>query len=75
VAEMLPFAKGISAKTYDFDNTGNCIETDYVRMLKIIKEAGFRGYIGIEFEGTTIDEEKGIKMTKALLEKAAREIA
>jgi L-ribulose-5-phosphate 3-epimerase UlaE len=70
VQEMLPFAKGISAKTYDFDNQGNCVETDYSRMLKLIKKGGFRGIIGIEFEGTSISEEEGIKKTKALLEKA-----
>ena len=72
VAEMLPFAKGISAKTYDFDSKGNCVETDYARMLKLIKKAGFRGYIGIEFEGTTIGEEEGIKKTKALLDAALK---
>ena len=72
VAEMLPFAKGISAKTYDFDSKGNCVETDYPRMLKLIKKGGFSGYIGIEFEGTTIGEEEGIKKTKALLDAALK---
>jgi sugar phosphate isomerase/epimerase len=72
--EMLPFAKGVSAKTYDFDAAGNCIETDYNKMLKIMKEAGFSGYIGIEYEGDKLSEEEGIKKTKALIEKTAAAI-
>lgn len=70
VAEMMPFAKGVSAKTHDFDEQGNCIETDFTKMLKIVKDGGFRGYIGIEYEGNKLNEEEGIKKTKALLERA-----
>ncbi|HUQ96406.1 MAG TPA: sugar phosphate isomerase/epimerase family protein, partial [Chitinophagaceae bacterium] len=69
VAEMMPFAKGASAKTIDFDAQGNCVETDYARMLKIIKDSGFNGYIGIEYEGEKLSEDEGIRATKALLEK------
>ena len=69
VGEMIPFAKGVSAKTYDFDASGNCIETDYAKMFKIIKDAGFKGYVGIEYEGEKLSEEEGIRKTKALLEK------
>ncbi len=72
VAELMPFAKGASAKTYDFDEQGNCIETDYTRMMKIVKESGFKGYVGIEYEGSKLSEDEGIKKTKALLEKIAR---
>ena len=71
VAEMMPFAKGASAKTIDFDANGNCIETDYNRMLKIIKDSGFKGYLGIEYEGEKISEDEGVRKTKALLEKVA----
>lgn len=67
VKEMLPFAKGVSAKSYDFDSKGNCVETDYKKMLKIVKDSGFRGYIGIEYEGSKLGEEEGIKKTKELL--------
>lgn len=74
VTEMMPYAKGASAKTIDFDASGNCVETDYPRMLKIIKDTGFRGYLGIEYEGDKISEEEGIKKTKALLEKTAATI-
>jgi sugar phosphate isomerase/epimerase len=70
-SELLPFAKGVSAKTNDFDEAGNCIETDYYKMFKIIKNAGFKGYIGIEYEGNKLSEEEGIRKTKALIEKVS----
>lgn len=74
VAEMMPFAKGVSAKTHDFDEQGNCIETDYERMLKVVRAAGFKGYMGIEYEGDKLSEEEGIKKTKALLERVGGSI-
>ncbi len=67
--ELLPFAKGVSAKTYDFDEKGNCIETDYSRILKIVKDSNFKGIAGIEYEGSKLDEYEGIRKTKALLER------
>jgi hypothetical protein len=67
--ELMPYAKGVSAKTYDFDETGNCIETDYSRIMKVVKDSGWKGYIGIEYEGSSLSEEEGIKKTKALLER------
>jgi sugar phosphate isomerase/epimerase len=67
--ELMPFAKGVSAKTYDFDEKGNCIETDYAKILKIVKTSGFRGIAGIEYEGSKLSEYDGIKATKALLER------
>ena len=67
--ELMPFAKGVSAKTYDFDEKGNCIETDYTKILKIVKDSGFRGIAGIEYEGSKLPEREGIKATKALLER------
>jgi sugar phosphate isomerase/epimerase len=69
IDEMLPFAKGVSAKTYDFDSNGEQPLIDYKRMLDIVKASGFKGYIGIEFEGNTQPEEEGIRKTKTLLEK------
>ncbi len=74
VQEFLPYAKGLSAKTYDFDEQGNCIETDYNRMLKIAKDGGFSGYVGIEYEGSKISEEEGIRKTKALLERVGPQV-
>jgi sugar phosphate isomerase/epimerase len=72
--EMLPYAKAVSAKSLDFDAQGNCIETDYVKMLKIVKDSGFKGYVGIEYEGDKVGEYEGIKKTKALLERVRAEI-
>lgn len=68
VLEMMPYAKGVSAKSKDFDTNGNCIETDYVKMLQIVKDAGYNKWIGIEYEGS-IPEDDGIRATKALLER------
>ncbi len=73
VAEMMPFAKGVSAKSNEFDAEGNCIETDYRKMLKVVKDAGYTDYIGIEFEGSK-PEDEGIRLTKALLEKVGAEM-
>lgn len=67
--ELMPYAKGVSAKSHVFDAEGNESQTDYRRMLQIVKEAGYRGYIGIEYEGSELDEYAGIRATKALLER------
>ncbi|UFH54734.1 sugar phosphate isomerase/epimerase [Spirosoma sp. KNUC1025] len=85
VKKMMPYAKGISAKTHKFDAKGNETETDFLRMFKIIKDAGFSGYVGIEYEGglmhmynapggylATAD---GIQATKTLLERVRTELA
>ena len=70
VEELLPFAKGaVSAKSYDFAPNGEQPLIDYKRLIDIVKNSGFQGYIGIEYEGFTQPEEEGISRTKALLEK------
>jgi L-ribulose-5-phosphate 3-epimerase len=68
VAELLPYAKGVSAKSYAFDAEGNETRIDYLRLLKLVKDSGFDGYIGIEFEGFDMAEPDGIRTTKKLLE-------
>ena len=68
-------AKAVSAKSHDFDEDGNETKTDYKKMLQIVKDAGYTGYIGIEYEGSELSEEEGIKATKALLEKVGKELA
>jgi len=67
VASLMPFAKGVSAKSHDFDDAGNEIHTDYMKMLQIVADAGYRGYVGIEYEGGKLDEYEGIRKTKELL--------
>lgn len=69
-SEFLPFATGLSAKSYSFDTSGEETVIDYTRMLKLMKESGFDGYVGIEYEGTGLSEPDGIRATKALLEKS-----
>jgi sugar phosphate isomerase/epimerase len=69
MAELMPFAKGVSAKSYDFDAQGEQPLMDYQRLMGLVKAAGYKGYIGIEFEGNAQPEEEGIRKTKALLEK------
>lgn len=69
VQDLMPYAKGVSAKSHDFDANGNETQIDYARMLKIVKDAKFKGYIGIEYEGSNISEEEGIFATKKLLER------
>ena len=68
VEELMPFAHAVSAKSHDFDEMGNEIHTDYRKMMKIVIDAGYRGYVGIEYAGSKIDEYAGIRATKKLLE-------
>ena len=74
VAEMMPWAKILCAKSKSFDDNGDEENVDYRKMLKIAKAAGFRGYIGIEFEGHGIDPVVGINSTKQLIQKVMREL-
>lgn len=69
VAQFLPYAKGYSAKAYQFDEEGNETTIDYYKMIQIAKDGGYDGYIGIEYEGEELSEPDGIRATKALLEK------
>jgi len=72
--ELMPLAKGVSAKSHDFDEEGNETAKDFYRILKIVKDAGFRGYIGIEYEGGKLTQDEGILATKKLLIKAGQSI-
>jgi sugar phosphate isomerase/epimerase len=75
VTELMPFAKGVSAKSNRFDADGNEVRTDYRRMLKIVTAAGYRGWVGVEYEGGELPEAEGIKATKRLLETVRTELA
>jgi sugar phosphate isomerase/epimerase len=68
IARMMPYAKGVSAKSYDFDEEGRETSLDYPRLLKIVTDAGYHGYVGIEYEGSRLSEPEGIQATKKLLE-------
>lgn len=69
IARMMPYAKGVSAKSYDFDEAGNETRLDYARILKIVTDAGYNGHVGIEYEGGRLSEPEGIMATKKLLER------
>jgi L-ribulose-5-phosphate 3-epimerase len=75
VEEMMPFAKGVSAKSHDFDAQGNETHTDYRRMMKIVLAANYHGFLGIEYEGNMLDEYAGIRATKKLLETIRDELS
>jgi hypothetical protein len=71
----MPFAKAVSAKSHDFDASGNETHTDYRKMMKIVLDAGYRGWVGIEYEGSKLSEPEGIRATKQLLERVRDEVA
>ena len=75
VAELMPFAKAVSAKSHDFNEEGNETHTDYRRMMKIVLNAGYRGYVGIEYEGGKLSEAEGVLATKKLLETVRDELS
>jgi sugar phosphate isomerase/epimerase len=75
VAELMPFAKAVSAKSHDFDDQGNEVHTDYRRMMKIVLDAGYHSFVGIEYEGSKLSEPEGILATRKLLEKVREELA
>jgi len=74
VEELLPFAKAVSAKSHEFDADGNEVRTDYRRMLQLVVAAGYRGWVGIEYEGNAVPEAEGILATKKLLERVREEL-
>ena len=70
IEEMMPYAKGVSAKSYNFDENGNETKLDYQRIMQIVADSGFEGYVGTEYEGPLEDPKEGIALTKALVKKS-----
>ena len=73
--ELMPFAKGVSAKSHDFDEAGNETKSDYRKLVPIVLSYGYRSWIGIEYEGSKASEADGIKLTKTLLETVRAELS
>ncbi|MCP4707693.1 MAG: DUF1080 domain-containing protein [Planctomycetes bacterium] len=69
VEDLMPFAKGVSAKSINFVENGDEKDIDFYRIMRLVRDAGYRGYVGIEYEGNQLSEEEGVKATKLLLEK------
>ncbi len=74
VKELMPYAKAVSAKSNDFNSDGEETNTDYYKMMNIVLSEGYSGYVGIEYEGRSLDEMSGIRATKKLLEKVRRSL-
>ena len=74
VEELMPYAKAVSAKSHNFNKDGDEKDTDYSKMMRIVLDAGYRGYVGIEYEGSDLSEMDGIAATKILLEKVRDEL-
>jgi sugar phosphate isomerase/epimerase len=68
IARMMPYARGVSAKSMDFDQSGRETTLDYPRIMKIVSDAGYHGFVGIEYSGNRLSEPEGIRATKKLLE-------
>jgi sugar phosphate isomerase/epimerase len=66
--ELLPTARSVSVKAFDFDEQGNAIKTDFKRMFQLIKEAQYDEYLAIEFEGHDMDPIEGIRKTLELVD-------
>jgi len=75
VADLMPFAKAVSAKTHNFAENGDEADKDYRRLMKIVLDAGYRSWVGIEYEGSQLPEREGIAKTKALLERIRTEMS
>ena len=82
ITELMPYAKGVHAKTHLFNSDGTDQETDFNRMFKIIKDSGFAGWVSIEYEGGLfkmytkdskyLDDYAGTTATKKLVEAAGQ---
>ena len=66
---LMPFAGAVSAKSLDFNSLGEHTTFDYLRIMRSVVQAGYQGYVGIEYEGEHMSEHNGIRATQALLEK------
>jgi sugar phosphate isomerase/epimerase len=75
VRELLPFARAVSAKAYDFDERGEETRTNYAQMLKLVTDGGYHGYVSIEYEGKRLSEQAGIARTQQLLERVRTRLA
>ena len=75
VEELMPFAKGVSAKCYEFDAAGNTVRIDFPRMLRIVLDAGYRGHVGIEWEGMQPEDIEGVRLANELLVRLRDELA
>ncbi len=74
IEQLMPYARAVSAKTNDFDDAGQEANLDYGQLIRIVLDSGYRGWIGIEYEGNRLPEPEGIRLTKALLERVREKL-
>ncbi len=74
IKDLMPYAKGVSAKSHDFNAKGQETHTNFTKAMSIVKESGYEGYVGVEYEGDQLSEDEGIRQTKLLLEKTFAKI-
>ena len=67
VNELLPMAMAVSAKSYNFDSNGQETTIDFSKMMQMVKDSGYKGYIGVEYEGDILSEQDGTLATRKLL--------
>ncbi len=73
--ELMPYAMAVSAKSHVFDEAGDESQMDFTRIMRTVLKAGYRGWVGIEYEGSEHTEPEGIRLTKALLERIRIDLA
>lgn len=79
VTKLMPYAKGVSAKSHTFNPNGEELSTDFSKMIEIISKSNYSGYITVEYEGAImsmygggenyLNSNDGVIATKKLLEK------
>jgi len=74
ITDLMPFAKGVSAKSNRFDDQGNELNTDFLKAMKIVASSTYKGYVGVEYEGRKLSEDDGIMATKNLLERVFKQL-
>lgn len=72
--DLMPFAKGVSAKSRVFNDQGEEVQSDFLKMMKIVAASKYKGYVGVEYEGGKLSEHDGIIATKKLLEKVFAQV-
>ncbi|WKN31963.1 sugar phosphate isomerase/epimerase [Porifericola rhodea] len=66
---VAPYADFIQAKTYYGGGEWYTLDLDYDRIFKILREAGYKGYVSIEFEGKE-EAKSGMRKSVEMLQKA-----
>jgi sugar phosphate isomerase/epimerase len=75
LADLMPYAKAVSAKTHDFDGQGEETTKNYWRLMRSVLDAGYHSWIGIEYEGTRLSEREGIAASLRLLQRVREQLA